>query len=439
MPRGFVKGTNVRTYVGELKPVEGVVQGDVLMGDDGNTRTVRAARHGPSRVYTVTYSSYLDVKNDRSFTCGDDTVLVLVPDGNREHNRVISATPDNQYPVEFVEPIVDGAGVITGVEYRRKVFGQAEEALSYVDKSLPNFLYEVSISRFLQYDVKTQGMFKLVRPLLPIRFVDAVTAIQNDTKAEVDVLKTFEVRSTDMPWLCGLYLVTGVGVDEKTFRFHLKELHTNVLIEVKRIFECLGSYYKLEIDEATGNYSVTFLGTDSRTDYFKKFMTSFGLYDAGSRRYTKDRLSKAVYLESFSRIRGPFLAGILDGSSGYGLSDINHGLECYVRGITHPSTRATIADLARSCSLSAVIDEQDGSITLAGGMLFRVPCVATIPKDFPGLVSLTSYPNPDGTSVLLGMPMPFTIREKGTEECYSFELQEQNKRCLLEEYTVVNV
>lgn len=38
----------------------------------------------------------------------------------------------------------------------------------------------------------------------------------------------------------------------------------------------------------------------------------------------------------------------------------------------------------------------DGVLTLAGGMLFRIPCVNNPPKDIPGLVSLSSYPNEEG-------------------------------------------
>lgn len=440
MVKGLAWDQKVRMYLGGLKNVKDLTKDDVLMGDDGNPRTVKAVHSSVSKTYTITYSSYLDVTNDRSFTCGDNAILILIPDGNRESNRTINAGTDNQYVVEFVEPIIDAMNSISSVEFRRKAFVQADDALTYVDRNLPNFLYEVELSDFVKMDPKVQKMFKLVRPLLPIRFVDAVTAIQNETKADVDILKNMDIRPTDLPWLCGLYLITGVCIDEKSFRFHLKELNANIAGEVKRIFRCMSSYYELQIEEGTENYTVKFQGASDSTDFFKHFMIQLGMYDARTKRYVKDSLNPNIYLESFSRIRGPFLAGVLDGSSGYGLSDINHGLECYVRGIASAAAREVVADLARSCSLSAVVDQSDANtLILAGGMLFRVPCVSTIPKDFPGLVSLTSYPNPDGSSVLLGMPMPFTIKEAGTKECYSIDIQEPNKRCLLSDYTVVHL
>ena len=83
----------------------------------------------------------------------------------------------------------------------------------------------------------------------------------------------------------------------------------------------------------------------------------------------------------------------MDGAAEYGLADTNYGLECYIRGL-QPQPRDEIADLARSCSLATF--EADGILTLAGGMLFRIPCVNNPPKDIPGLVCLTSYPNDDG-------------------------------------------
>lgn len=440
MVKGLAKEQKVRLYLGGLKSVEQLTKGDVLMGDDGNPRTVNAVNSSMSKTYTITYSSYLDVKDDRSFVCGDDAVLILIPDGNRDANRIISAKTEDQYVVEFVEPITDAMKSISGVKLQWKVFTQADDALSYVDRSLPNFLYESKLSDFIKLDPKIQRMFKLVRPLLPIRFVDAVTAIQNETKTDVDILKNMDVRPTDIPWLCGLYLITGICIDEKSFRFHLKELNNNIAGEVKRIFRCLNSYYDIQFDETSENYTIRYQGASETNDFFKRFMIQFGMYDARTKRYVKDSLNPQIYLESFSRIRGPFLAGILDGSSGYGLSDINHGLECYIRGIASPAAREVVADLARSCSLSAVVDQSDSNtLILAGGMLFRVPCVSTIPKDFPGLVSLTSYPNPDGSSVLLGMPMPFSVKESGTRECYSLDIQEPNKRCLLSDYTVVHL
>lgn len=60
-------------------------------------------------------------------------------------------------------------------------------------------------------------------------------------------------------------------------------------------------------------------------------MTHFGLCQNG--KFDKNTLRRNLALESFSRIRGPFLAGVMDGCSDYGLGDANYGLECYLRGL----------------------------------------------------------------------------------------------------------
>lgn len=440
MIRGFSPATKLRIFTGELKEAKDVKVGDQLMGDDGNPRPVSAASTAQGQLYKVSYSTYLDSKFDHSFVCAAGTSIVVIPDGNREQNRFICTNAEGKYQVEFIEPIVDASNAITKIELRRRVFEHAEDALTFVDKGLPNFLYETTVSEFLAYGEEVRRMFKLVRPLLPIRYVAAVTAIQDSTKELVDSMKEFGVRSTDMPWLCGLYLVAGTSSgDPSAVRFFLKELHVNVSKEIRRIFDGLRAFYQLSYSDEKGSLDVRFIGKSENQDFFRAFMKAMGMYDPAGKKYNKEGLKPGVYLESFSRIRGPFLAGILDGSSDYGLSDINHGLECYVRGLTTASLKEVVAELARSCSLTAVPTADPTVVTLAGGMLFRIPCVSTIPKDFPGLVSLTSYPNIDGTSVLLGMPMPFQITEEGQGPAVSITLDSQLKRCLLADYTVVNV
>lgn len=126
----------------------------------------------------------------------------------------------------------------------------------------------------------------------------------------------------------------------------------------------------------------------------------------------------------------------MDGSSDYGLADQNYGLECYIRGLPAGQTRNEVADLARSCSLACIEDKESGILTLAGGMLFRIPCVNNPPKDIPGLVCLTSYPNDDGQNILLGMPEEFTVEEGETMDVARIEVQ---GRFLLADYTVVGV
>jgi len=73
-------------------------------------------------------------------------------------------------------------------------------------------------------------------------------------------------------------------------------------------------------------------------------------------------------------------------------------------------------------------------------MLFRIPCVNNPPKDIPGLVCLTSYPNEDGQSVLLGMPLEFQIEEiQGGAELVSIEFSGQCGRTLLADNVVIGL
>ena len=57
MVKGLAKEQKVRLYLGGLKNVEQLAKGDVLMGDDGNPRTVSAVHSSMSKTYTITYLS----------------------------------------------------------------------------------------------------------------------------------------------------------------------------------------------------------------------------------------------------------------------------------------------------------------------------------------------------------------------------------------------
>lgn len=52
-----IRGTEVLMYDGSIKPVEDIVVGDLLMGDDGTPRTVQEVHHGYDMMYNVTLTN----------------------------------------------------------------------------------------------------------------------------------------------------------------------------------------------------------------------------------------------------------------------------------------------------------------------------------------------------------------------------------------------
>ncbi|CAL6018133.1 Homing_endonuclease [Hexamita inflata] len=418
--------TVVRMFDGSTKLVKELKVGDQLIGDDNSARKVNSISFHQAKGFRVKYQSYLDTGYDKQFICGENAVLPVIPDGNRANNLEIHCDAQKNYCISYMEPVVDRDNKILRVEMKKKTFPQPDEALTFVDKQLPNFLYEPTITQLSTLDQVSQKYFTLVRPLLPVRYTAAPTPIQNATKAMFDQAKDLGLRSMDLPWAAGLFLSAGSGQADRIC-FNLKELHKDVSKELRRIFEAMKC--QVEYDELSGAFEIQL-----KSQLFKSFLQTFNLVQNDT--YTKTKLVQNIRFESFSKIRGPFLAGVMDGSADYGLADANYGLECYVRGLPEGQTRDEIADLARSCSLACYADEH-GILTLAGGMLFRIPCVNNPPKDIPGLVCLTSYPNDDGQNVLLGMPQSFVIEALGKEvECAALDV---TGRFILDDYTVVSV
>ena len=82
----------------------------------------------------------------------------------------------------------------------------------------------------------------------------------------------------------------------------------------------------IEYDELSGAFEVVL-----KKALFKDFLKAFNLCQGNS--FNKTAVAQNIRFESFSKIRGPFLAGVMDGSADYGLADSNYGLECYIRGL----------------------------------------------------------------------------------------------------------
>ncbi|KAH0570574.1 Homing endonuclease [Spironucleus salmonicida] len=432
MPASFFGETEIRMYDGSVKLLKDICEKDQLMGEDGTARTVQTIAQKSCKLFKVTYNQYVDEKLFTSaIQCSQDAVLVLVPDGNRISSLVIQTNSQKQFFVKYVDPILNQDKRVEKVEQKIKTFSAPDEALTFVQNSIPNFLYEPTVSEFLKYSQEIQEYFYLIRPLLPVRFTAAQTAIQNSTKQIFEQGKEFGLRSMDLPWFAGLFLSAGSGVGEE-FQVSTKDLHKDVNKELNRIFTCLQKIYSATLVDTEGIYLIKLIGDNN---ILCNFMSEMSLYNKATKQFTKDKLRQNIRLESFSRIRGPFLAGIMDGSSDYGLADQNYGLECYIRGLPAGQTRSEVADLSRSCSLAVV--ENGENLTLAGGMLFRIPCINNPPKDIPGLVSLTSYPNEEGQSTLLGMPMQMKIEDTGkTGDCFDVQC---GGKVLLSDYTVIGM
>jgi hypothetical protein len=71
MGKSFCADTQVLTYSGDLKKVEDVKVGDLIMGDDGTPRKVLFLGHGKERAYKVT------LKNGDSFECNESHILAF--------------------------------------------------------------------------------------------------------------------------------------------------------------------------------------------------------------------------------------------------------------------------------------------------------------------------------------------------------------------------
>lgn len=84
------KGTPVLTATGDVKLVEDVVIGDLLMGPDGSARTVLGLGRGRERMYKITPS-----KGD-SYVCNESHILTLKfrgargPDSQYQNGRVVN-------------------------------------------------------------------------------------------------------------------------------------------------------------------------------------------------------------------------------------------------------------------------------------------------------------------------------------------------------------
>lgn len=68
------KGTGIILYNGQIKKVEDVVVGDLLMGDDSTPRKVLSTTRGHGKMYSI---KSLRPKNSKPWTCNEDHILCL--------------------------------------------------------------------------------------------------------------------------------------------------------------------------------------------------------------------------------------------------------------------------------------------------------------------------------------------------------------------------
>lgn len=81
-PGCFVKGTGVLMYAGNIKNVEDVQIGDIVMGSDCNKREVLDTCYGREMMYSIKYTSELTYKCDNNIIVNKNHILTLA-DSNK--------------------------------------------------------------------------------------------------------------------------------------------------------------------------------------------------------------------------------------------------------------------------------------------------------------------------------------------------------------------
>lgn len=76
----FAEGTEILMYDGSVKPVESIMVGDMVMGDDSTPRTVESLSHGFDDMYKVS------LPDGRTFVCNHDHILTLIDHYGEQHD-----------------------------------------------------------------------------------------------------------------------------------------------------------------------------------------------------------------------------------------------------------------------------------------------------------------------------------------------------------------
>ena len=150
----FACSTQVRMLDGSVQEVGQLKAGDQLIGDDNSPRKIQSISFSKEKVYKISYKPYVDSDFSQTLYCTGNAVLPVIPDGNRKNNMAVSCDSQRNYVVSYIEPVVDHDNRIIRVELKQKHFAQPDEALTFVDHQLPNFLFEPTVKEFFQLDKK---------------------------------------------------------------------------------------------------------------------------------------------------------------------------------------------------------------------------------------------------------------------------------------------
>eukprot|EP00768_Dysnectes_brevis_P003215 gnl/Dysnectes_brevis/2306_a2714_1116.p1 GENE.gnl/Dysnectes_brevis/2306_a2714_1116~~gnl/Dysnectes_brevis/2306_a2714_1116.p1 ORF type:complete len:2542 (-),score=411.46 gnl/Dysnectes_brevis/2306_a2714_1116:65-7387(-) len=412
----FGKGTLVRMLDGSVKPVESVVNGDLLMGDDGSLRTVNGVTSGRGQMYRIVPKEV----SAQGFTCNAPHILVCVPDTQQS----FITGDESGYTVEYLTL----HRATNKISTRQKRFTSSDSAVEFAETRIPSFVWEVEVQEFLTYPKSIQSKMRMVRPAQPIRYArpkaGGRTPFQSRVRAPLEAARRRGVKTADICWACGIFLATSVLAECTPSRlvFSLATLPLPVFSRLEKVAVALGDQTSLDME--SGRATVEAREGQSA---LLVFLQALGLYHPGQEpAYTK-AVTDSLHLESHSRVRQPLLAGLADGCGDFMLSGLHYGVECRLFGLpteAHPGVLA----LCRSAALVAYVGQEE-EIIIAGPPLYKLPCVGPAPKEFPG-----SVPFPCAG---LGLPFAFDVTPIGEDEYFGFAL-DGNRRFLLADYTVVH-
>ena len=127
----FAENTPIQMYNGQVKHVQDIVQGDVLMGDDLHPRVVDTTTTGTENMYTIKQT------NGMTYTVNESHILSFVLP---KYNRIDKVDEHDVYRIFRINKfgridyfdIVDGSNVYHDVEYHHDVY--------YVDMTVQEYL-----------------------------------------------------------------------------------------------------------------------------------------------------------------------------------------------------------------------------------------------------------------------------------------------------------
>jgi len=127
----FAENTPIQMYNSEVKNVQDIVAGDVLMGDDLQPRVVEATTTGTEDMYTIWQS------NGMTYTVNESHILSLIL---QKYNRIQQVDEHDVYRIFRMDKfgrlnyfdIVDGSNVYHDVEYHHDVY--------YLDMTVKEYL-----------------------------------------------------------------------------------------------------------------------------------------------------------------------------------------------------------------------------------------------------------------------------------------------------------